>query len=91
VAWYQQTVYILYGNRNANHHSETGFLVHKGILSAVGQTSLAIGCHTRIVLRDGWCYTALNAHAPDVDKSDDIKAGYVASMRHVKRIQNIGR
>jgi hypothetical protein len=37
---------FFYGNGNADHHSGTGFFVHKRIISAVKRVELlVIGCH----------------------------------------------
>jgi len=54
---------FFYGNVNANHHLQTGFLVQKVIRSAVKWLKLVDDRVSYITLRCQ-CDTVLNVHAP---------------------------
>jgi hypothetical protein len=54
---------FFYGNGNANHHLGTGFLVHKGIISAVKRVEFFSDRMSYIPLRGCWCdIIVLNVH-----------------------------
>jgi hypothetical protein len=65
---------------NGDHKLETGFLVHKRIISAVRRVEFISDRMLYIILRGCWCnIIVLNLHAPREDKGDDVRA---ASMRN---------
>jgi hypothetical protein len=66
---------FFYGNENADHHSETGFFVHKGITPVVKRVEFVSYRKTYIILTGHWCNILLNVHVPTTDKCDDTKDG----------------
>jgi hypothetical protein len=53
---------------------ETGFFVHKRIISAVSRVEFVSDILSYTILRGCWCnIVVLNVHAPCEDKIDDVK------------------
>jgi hypothetical protein len=63
-----------------HHQLRRGFFVHKKILSA----GKGVGRMWYITLKCLWCdITAMNAHAPNEDKDDDIKDSFHEILERV--------
>jgi hypothetical protein len=69
-----------YGNGNAKHHLETGFFVHKGIVSAVKRVEFISDRMSYITLRGRWCGIVSNAHSPTKGESDDTKDSFFEEL-----------
>jgi hypothetical protein len=54
------------GNRNANHHLETGFLTHQGTRLSVTRVKFIRDRMLYIIPRSCWCNIVLNVHAPRI-------------------------
>jgi hypothetical protein len=65
VRWHRTSrrIYIFYGKRNENHEFDTGFFVHKRIVSAVKRVEFVSDRLSYIILRGRWCnIIVLNVH-----------------------------
>jgi hypothetical protein len=82
VAPKQQIIYILLWKWDDDHHLGTGFLVHKGIISAGKRVEFVSDRMSYIVLR-GHCHDVLNMHAPTGDKYDNTMDSCYEELEHV--------
>jgi hypothetical protein len=61
---------FFYVKGNENHELTTGFLVHKGIISAVKWVEFVSDRMSHVILKGRWCDTiVLNVHGPAEDKN----------------------
>jgi exonuclease III len=75
---------FFYGHGNGDHQLETGFFVHKRIISAVWRVELISDRMSYTILRGHWCnITVLNVHVPCEDKGDDIKDRFYEELGRV--------
>jgi exonuclease III len=75
---------FFYQKENANHELGTGFLVHKGTISAVKRVEFVSDRMSYIILRGRWCHIiVLNVHAPTEDKTDDVKDSFYEELERV--------
>jgi hypothetical protein len=76
---------FFYGNGNENHELDTGFLLHKIILSAVKWVENVTDRMSYIILRGRWCHIIdLNVHAPTEDKTFyKVKDGVYEELERV--------
>jgi hypothetical protein len=73
---------FFYGNVNADHHTKTGFFVHKGIISAAKKMEFDSDRMPYIILRSCWCDIIVpNVHALSEDKCDDTKDSSLTTTR----------
>jgi hypothetical protein len=72
---------FLYGQGNGDHQLGTGFFIHKRIISAVRTVEFISDSMSYTILRDRWCYTVLNLHAPCEDNGDDVKDSFYGEQR----------
>jgi hypothetical protein len=64
---------LFYGQGNGDHRLGTGFLVHKGIKSAVRRVEFIGDRMSYTILRGRRCnIIVLNVHTPCEDKGDDV-------------------
>jgi hypothetical protein len=75
------------GKGNKKHEFDTGFFVHKRIISAGKWASNRM---SYIILRGRWCdIIVLNVHAPTEDKTDDVKNSFYEELGSVNSINPI--
>jgi exonuclease III len=68
----------------ADHHSGTGFYVHKRIISAVKRVEFVSDRMLYITLSGRWCDIIVhNLHAPTEDKCDDTKDSFYEELEGV--------
>jgi hypothetical protein len=67
-----------------NHELDTGFFVHKRIMSAVKTVECVNDRMSYIILRGRWCdIIVLNVHAPTDDKIDNVKCSFYEEVESV--------
>jgi hypothetical protein len=65
------------GAGNEDNQLETGYFVHKRIISAVRRVEFASDRMSYIILRGCWCnIIVVNVHAPCEDKSDNANDNF---------------
>jgi hypothetical protein len=72
---------FFYGQGNGDHQLETGFFVHKRIVTAVRREELIGNRVSYIILSARWCNIIfLNVHASCEDKGDDVKYSFYEEL-----------
>jgi hypothetical protein len=75
---------FFYGKGNENRELGTGFIVHKGIISAVNRVEIVSNSMSYIILKGRWCgIVVLNIYFPTEDKIDYMKDSFYKELERV--------